>query len=831
MNDEGATMPIATYDQALLAQTAARFDLRAPNRAALDALVRWLSEQPSVAGPGVPEAVADLATGVGKTYLMSSLVDYLAQQGVRNVLVVTPGSTLQRKTIANFTAAHAKYVPGAETPPEVITPENFETAAVAGLLRDESTLKVYVFNVQQLLPTTNERSRRTRADNEHLGGALYEHLRRCEDLVVIADEHHMYRERARAFSAAIRDLRPRALVGLTATPDPADVDKVRFQYTLGEAIADGHVKIPVIVYRQDGTDDERTQLRDACGLLRAKASSYAAYRQAVPGLPVNPVLFVVCKDIDHAQETAQTLAGPGFVGDPAAVLEVNSTSSDEALAALAAVEEPDSPIRAVVSVNMLKEGWDVKNIAVIVALRALASQTLTEQVLGRGLRLPFGARTGIDHVDTVDVVAHDSYEQLLRQKDVLAQRLMAPASTAGVDEHGTATGAGPRAEVAGPNAVGGPTADSQRPVPTQSEAVTAPSAPMSPTPLGSDGAPLLIEAGQRLDEGPPVARGRVKDAPTIRFPRRVLRVVARSFQLAEVGDAAARAAGASFAQEMPTFVSRDALDATRDGAGVIIHRRPLDSALAEQPLASVAVVRAELVSAVLQAPEVPQERASRGAAERLVDAFLAGAGVGRHEETAEWGQRRADHAVRGMRRLITEAIRGRTTTQEYDIEVVDVPVEPVLVPADALNAYNDDFARHRPYSAWQRHIMPTATFDAGTTEWRLAHLLDRDPAIRWWLRLSVRGPVVVPTPRDGPYYPDFIAIDADGGYWLVEGKSDRDARDDPSVARKKAAAEEWARHVRDNGAYGRWRYVFVTETDLDDTGDSWKALLAAVTPE
>jgi len=40
---------------------------------------------------------------------------------------------------------------------------------------------------------------------------------------------------------------------------------------------------------------------------------------------------------------------------------------------------------------MLKEGWDVKNVYVIVSLRASVSEILTEQTLGRGLRLPFGA--------------------------------------------------------------------------------------------------------------------------------------------------------------------------------------------------------------------------------------------------------------------------------------------------------------------------------------------------------------------------------------------------------------------------------------------------------
>src|SRR5690606_3813377 len=89
------------------------------------------------------------------------------------------------------------------------------------------------------------------------------------------------------------------------------------------------------------------------------------------------------------------------------------------------------PVRAIVSVSKLKEGWDVKNIGVIVAFRALASETLTEQVLGRGLRLPFGERTGLGPIDQVDIVAHEKYTELLRNKDLLLQKLIA-APTAGV---------------------------------------------------------------------------------------------------------------------------------------------------------------------------------------------------------------------------------------------------------------------------------------------------------------------------------------------------------------------------------------------------------------
>src|SRR5699024_2270131 len=115
-----------------------------------------------------------------------------------------------------------------------------------------------------------------------------------------------------------------------------------------------------------------------------------------------------------------------------------SGSVDKELQALDTVEEADSPVRAIVSVNKLKEGWDVKRIAVIVALRKLASESLTEQILGRALRLPCGRRTGSADVDQVDLVAHGSYRQLLAQKDLLTERVGTTheAVPTEKDEHG-----------------------------------------------------------------------------------------------------------------------------------------------------------------------------------------------------------------------------------------------------------------------------------------------------------------------------------------------------------------------------------------------------------
>lgn len=819
-------MPLS-YDEPLIAEIAARFKLRDPNRRALSAVVRALAEYD---GDTYPEFVADLATGVGKTFLMSSLIDYAAAQGVRHVLVVTPGNVIQGKTLANFNEASTKYVAGADIQPFIVTPENFQRSEVSSELRNDETLKVFVFNIHQLISPNQKASRKVRTADETLGVALYEFLEKADDLLVIADEHHLYHEKAAVFSAAIRDLNPLAIVGLTATPAESDLDKVVFQYTLGEAIADRYVKVPVIVYRKDGTRDERTQLQDACTLLRQKEVAYAEYRTATPDAPnVKPVLFVVASNIDHCAEVGQILAGADFIGDAAAVLEITAESSDEALEALEAVESEDSSIRAIVSVNKLREGWDVRNIGVIVALRRLASQSLTEQILGRGLRLPFGERTDVAMVDQVDLVAHDSYKQLLAQKDVLQQRMQATPGADEVDEQGAATSAG-GVEVPDPTVK---TEDAPYIEPQVEPAADASDdtvlKPVEFVIAGEDEVAetlFFVEGEDRQKTAAPKPHNRVEGAPQIVFPRREARLTFAEFTLADIPDGDAQAAGARFISEVPTFLAKDALEASRSGDGVTITITPQDYVEAQQALTGIDTIREDLASAILR--QVTETRAERNGAKRLTDALLVGAGVTQATETAAWGENRRQQAIRGISDLIRAAYDSRKRQMTYELVSVTLPIEPVLVDGDARNAYNDAFMKHVQYVGWQRNVMPVASFDAGSTEWALAQLLDRDPEIEWWLRIYTNGPAFIPTP-DGNYFPDFIVVDKAGVYWVVESKSDKNAND-ADVIRKREAAEHWGRTVRDSAEFGEWHYVFATETHIKNAG-SWAGLKVVTAPE
>ena len=83
--------------------------------------------------------------------------------------------------------------------------------------------------------------------------------------------------------------------------------------------------------------------------------------------------------------------------------------------------EQDARTEIVIHVNKLKEGWDVTNLYTIVPLRASASDILTEQTLGRGLRLPYGTRvTSSDDdefvaVDRLTVIAHERFDELIQK--------------------------------------------------------------------------------------------------------------------------------------------------------------------------------------------------------------------------------------------------------------------------------------------------------------------------------------------------------------------------------------------------------------------------------
>lgn len=106
------------------------------------------------------------------------------------------------------------------------------------------------------------------------------------------------------------------------------------------------------------------------------------------------------------------------------------------------IERNDNPAEIVLHVYKLKEGWDVNNLFTIIPLNAAKSDILAMQTIGRGLRLPFGQATGNEEIDTLDIIAHEHYRELvdeIKNSDIFRYRDLDKATvepTSAVDVSG-----------------------------------------------------------------------------------------------------------------------------------------------------------------------------------------------------------------------------------------------------------------------------------------------------------------------------------------------------------------------------------------------------------
>ncbi len=807
-------------DEELLDAVSSRLDLREPNEEAVRSVVIELANHYDIAGSATPfEAVVDSATGMGKTYVIAGLIEYLAEgRAVRNFAIVTPGRTILAKTISNFTVGHAKsLLPGMEVEPLVITAENFASPTTRAAMEDESRVKLYIFTVQSLLKPTAKADRKTHEFQEGLGGGFYEHLKACDDLVVLADEHHCYY--GDAFSDAVRDLAPWALIGLTATPHPrTPEDSVVFRYPLAAAIADHFVKTPVIVGRKDNREDVATKLLDGVTLLRAKAAAVERYCLEAGSAPVSPMMLVVAQSIEEAKEIQDIICSKAFDGGSwsESVLTVNSKSNEEALEALGQVEDPGSPVRIIIAVGMLKEGWDVKSVYVIASLRASVSSILTEQTLGRGMRLPWGKYTGVEMLDTLEVLAHERYELLLKKKDVLQEAFIDHRTRAVVKR----------------DAEGKPVVERE----TSDVGVDTWSADeVHGTPDETTiGGLRIVDADRRkaqADPQWPIQTFHPRSGfPEIGVPRLRMTSVKAEFSLADVTDYGEfLALGRRIAADPDGELRR-----TRVSARVIkeqdgLRRTELVRAPAEDKVESAAQLfplkasREKLADAVLSSDIVPSRDYAheQRALGPILDAFIGGLGSDAEKVLSAFG----DKASARLVRLVTEEARRFATPPKME-EVAEIV--PLTKERSAAREFTDDrrgpFDKKKGYRGWAKSVYAAEWFDS-TPERDMANLLDGAAEIHFWTRLHPGDlPILW---RDGrEYHPDFIAVETDGTHWVVEVKADRDMAS-ADVKGKREAARRWAGHVNaaDNVSV-TWKYLLVSEADLKDAKDSWNAVRA-----
>ena len=385
-----------------------------------------------------------LATGVGKTRLMGAFVAYLyLVYGVQHFMVVAPGNTIYRKLVDDFGKANnPKYVfRGIEelttSNVKVITKENYGQSQMAQLFANK--IEINIFNIQQFAQKDMEKEKGITKFSETLGESYFEYLSSLDDLVVLMDESHHYH--ADASMSSLDRIDPLLGLEFTATPylAPTSTKKgtglilkknIFYAYNLGNAIRDGYVKDPWVGTEADvdfGQWDAESIETDARKLQLAaffhERTKVALKEYALENnkQEVKPVMLVVAKDTTHASALRTLIDSDQFRGGAykGKVIEVHTKTkgdeTDETIEKLISLEHQDNVVEIVIHVNMLKEGWDVANIYTIAPIRSSAAQILTEQTIGRGLRLPYGEKTGNKNVDRVMIVAHDNYAKVIEE--------------------------------------------------------------------------------------------------------------------------------------------------------------------------------------------------------------------------------------------------------------------------------------------------------------------------------------------------------------------------------------------------------------------------------
>jgi type III restriction enzyme len=442
---------------------AGRLSLRPPQRHSLEILDRITEIVPPQKGIDVEGALAAisnefptvtdferefpslcfaLATGVGKTRLMGAFISYLhLAHNINNFFVLAPNLTIYNKLIADFTPGTPKYVfkgiaEFATELPDVITGDTYESAIAVH--RDvlpgiQSRVRINIFNISKInSEVRGGKSPRIKRLSEYIGESYFDYLAQLPDLVLLMDESHRYR--ASAGVRAINELKPLMGLELTATPfvetskGSVAFKNVILDYPLGRAMADGFVKEPAVVTRKNFNpagmspeEIERLKLEDGVRLHEQTKVLLETYARENSEPIVKPFLLVIARDTTHAGQLMQLIKQDDFFEGRYRdkVIQVDSSKTgaeeDEMVERLLKVEQTEEPTEIVIHVNMLKEGWDVTNLYTIVPLRAANARILIEQSIGRGLRLPYGKRTGVPAVDRLNIVAHDKFQEIINE--------------------------------------------------------------------------------------------------------------------------------------------------------------------------------------------------------------------------------------------------------------------------------------------------------------------------------------------------------------------------------------------------------------------------------
>jgi type III restriction enzyme len=400
-----------------------------------------------------------MATGSGKTWVMAMAIVWAhfhkrkvaGSDLSTNFLIVAPNVIVYQRLEKDF-ASNRIFHQLPLVPPEW-RPWNQKVILRGESAEPDPSNNLFLTNIQQIYEFRDQEWTPQNAVEALLGKkpakdlashqrSMLERLKDLKDLIVLNDEAHHVHDEDLAWSQSLLALHQALPKGLALWLDfsatPKDQNGMYFPWTicdypLAQAVEDRIVKAPIIVTKEDDPkqppqDPEnvtKENVTEKFGYwLVAAVKRWKEHYQTYKKLGERPVLFIMAEKNLYADAIGEYLWKTkefGFKKSEVLVIHTDAageiTKKDLEMARQVArdIDKPDNKIKAIVSVMMLREGWDVRNVSVVLGLRPFTAKAeiLPEQVIGRGLRLVTGI--GPD-TQTLEVLGTRNLLKVLREQ-------------------------------------------------------------------------------------------------------------------------------------------------------------------------------------------------------------------------------------------------------------------------------------------------------------------------------------------------------------------------------------------------------------------------------
>lgn len=402
-----------------------------------------------------------MATGSGKTKIMSLVIAWQYFNAVvearpdyaRTFLVIAPNVIVLERLQSDFRGGKIFKVDPI-IPPELKLFWDVDCYVRGEPERASSQGALYLTNIQQFYERPDKantaepevmtdmlgpRPSPLQSEDDDFDKRI---IKRGGPCLLVNDEAHHTHEEESEWNRVIRRIHSEVSDGLAAQLDFTATPRftkgqlftwVVYDYPLKQAILDGVVKRPIKGVAS-GIQEARSEVASTryAAYLTAGVERWREYRGQLSQLKKRPVLFVMMNNTDEADDVAdflRTKYPEDLAGDKTQVIhtdksgDVTKKQLDHAREIVREVDSLDSPVNCIVSVLMLREGWDVQNVTVVVGLRPYTAKAniLPEQTVGRGLRLMF-RDLGTGYVERVDVIGNKAFiefvEQLEKDEDM-----------------------------------------------------------------------------------------------------------------------------------------------------------------------------------------------------------------------------------------------------------------------------------------------------------------------------------------------------------------------------------------------------------------------------